>query len=94
MITHGFFRPLTNFFDDFIGYCLDRRFNYRFFDLFDNLINFFDDFIGYCLNRQFNDGFFDLFDFSSTLSTTSSTFEATSTPSRALSITPASVSIL
>ena len=38
-----------------IRYCLNRRFDHRFFDLFDN-------FIGYCLDRRFNYRFFDLFD--------------------------------
>ena len=34
-----------------IRYCLNRRFDHRFFDLFDN-------FIGYCLDRRFNCRFF------------------------------------
>ena len=58
-----------------IRYCLNRRFDHRFFDLFDNFIGYclnrrfdyrffdlFDNFIRYCLDRRFDDGFFDLFD--------------------------------
>ena len=61
-----------------IRYCLNRRFDHRFFDLFDN-------FIGYCLDRRFNCRFFCFsLCFSScfnTLTTVSSTFSITSSTS-------------